>query len=209
MIAKLKGIIDSIGEDWVVIDVGGVGYLVYASRRTLSRLAGLGEAASLAIETHVREDHIHLFGFEEERERDWFRLLQTVQGVGARVALGILSVLDPDGLSNAIAARDKAAVARANGVGPKLAQRIVNELKDKAAALGVTMPQATGAKPAPAASTDDRAVADAVSALTNLGYKPTEAFAAVSRARHDLGGDAAVAALIQAGLKELGKELAS
>jgi len=208
MIARLKGIVDSIGEDWVVIDVGGVGYLVYASRRVLSRLPGEGEAVSLSIETHVREDHIHLFGFMDDRERDWFRLLQTVQGVGARVALGILSVLDPDGLSQAIAAQDKAAVARANGVGPKLAQRIVNELKDKAAALGVSLPKVTGSSSGASATTDDRTVSDAVSALTNLGYKPTEAFAAVSRANQVLGDKATVATLIQAGLKELGKELA-
>ena len=207
MIARLKGIVDSIGEDWAVIDVGGVGYLVYASRRVLSRLPGVGEAVSLSIETHVREDHIHLFGFMDDRERDCFRLLQTVQGVGARVALGILSVLDPDGLSQAIAAQDKAAVARASGVGPKLAQRIVNELKDKAPALGVVLPSITSASSAASSADDDRTVADAVSALTNLGYKPTEAFAAVSRVRNDLGESATVAMLIQAGLRELGKEL--
>lgn len=207
MIAKLKGIVDSLGEDWVVIDVGGVGYLVYASRRTLSQLPSVGEAASLMIETHVREDHIHLFGFTTTRERDWFRLLQTVQGVGARVALGILSVLDPDGLSQAIAAQDKTAVSRANGVGPKLAQRIVNELKDKIAGLAMPMGKA-GSTPAALVDGDDRAVSEAVSALTNLGYKPTEAFAAVSRARQDMDGKADVGALIRAGLKELGKELA-
>ncbi|RMF09136.1 MAG: Holliday junction branch migration protein RuvA [Alphaproteobacteria bacterium] len=207
MIAKLKGLVDSLGEDWVIIDVGGVGYLVYASRRTLSQLPATGDPVTLMIETHVREDHIHLFGFTTERERAWFRLLQTVQGVGARVALGILSVLDADALSQAIAVQDKTAVSRANGVGPKLAQRIVNELKDKAAGLAVPAGKPGGA-PAPAMAGNDAAVADAVSALTNLGYKPAEAFAAVSRARQALDGTADVGALIRAGLKELGKELA-
>lgn len=205
MIAKLKGIVDSSGEDWVVIDVGGVGYLVYCSSRTLARLPRPGEAASLVIVTHVREDHIHLYGFLTTAERDWFTLLQTVAGVGAKVALGILSVLAPDELAQAIAAQDKTAVSRANGVGKKLAERVVNELKDKVAALGA--PAAAGLAPVAAGGSGDgggnRDVADAVSALTNLGYRPAEAFAAVSRAVRDMGTDANLQALIKAGLKEL------
>ncbi|HSR55563.1 MAG TPA: Holliday junction branch migration protein RuvA, partial [Alphaproteobacteria bacterium] len=131
MIASLKGLIESVGEDFAVIETGGVGYLVFCSARTLSALPPAGEAAALKIETHVREDHIHLYGFATAAERDWFRLLITVQGVGARVALAILSVLPPSDLGLALAAGDKAALGRAAGVGPKLAQRIVTELKDK------------------------------------------------------------------------------
>ncbi|MDA5194908.1 Holliday junction branch migration protein RuvA [Govanella unica] len=202
MIAKLKGIVDSTGEDWVILDVNGVGYLVFCSGRTLARLPGAGGAASLVIVTHVREDHIHLYGFLNAAERDWFGLLQTVQGIGARVALGILSVLAPDELAQAIAAQDKTAVARANGVGRKLAERVVNELKDKVGALavasGLTLPQA-----ATADSGGNREVADAVSALTNLGYRPADAFAAVARAAKDMDAGAGLQALIKAGLKEL------
>jgi len=132
MIGKLSGLVDSAGADWAIVDVSGVGYVVHCSGRGFAALPGQGEPVSLWIETHVREDHIHLYGFPEAAERDWFRLLSTVQGVGARVALAILSVLAPDDLIQAIAAQDQRAVARANGVGPKLAGRIVTELKDKA-----------------------------------------------------------------------------
>lgn len=200
MIAKLKGIVDSAGEDWVVVDVGGVGYLVFCSSRTLGRLPGKGEAVSLTIDTHVREDHIHLYGFMAERERDWFRLLQTVQGVGARVALGILSVLDPDDLSQAIIMQDKAAIGRASGVGKKLAERVVNELKDKVGGLAIRV---GGMSPVPVKPSGPSA--DAVSALTNLGYRPVEASSAVARAARDLGDGADLQALIKAGLKELAR----
>lgn len=205
MIAVLKGLVDNVGEDWAVIDVNGVGYLVYCSRRTLGQLPARGEAVRLEIETHVREDHIHLYGFQEIAERDWFRLLTTVQGVGARVCLAILSVLGPDQLVQAVAAQDKTAITQANGVGPKLAARIVSELKDKVGGFslgGAALAEGTGeaaAAPAKANGASD----DAVSALINLGYGRTEAFGAVAKASSRLGGDAQVGELIRAGLQEL------
>lgn len=206
MIAKLRGRLDSVGDDWLVVDVGGVGYLVFASARTLSAAPPMGGDLDLFIETHVREDHIHLYGFASGRERDLFRLLLTVQGVGAKVALAILSILEPDALETAIAAQDKAAIAQASGVGPKLAGRIANELKDKVAAAAL----AGAARPALAAvAGGDRGggdmAGDAVSALVNLGYRPSEAHGAVATAANDLGPDADVAALIRAGLKELAR----
>lgn len=200
MIAKLKGIVDEAGEDGAVIDVNGVGYLVFCSARTLARLPRRGEAVTLIIDTHVREDHIHLYGFLNEGERAWFRLLQTVQGVGARVALGILSALTPDDLSQAIAVQDKTALTRASGVGKKLAERVVHELKDKVGGLAAA-PAAVGIVAAQPSSD----MADAVSALTHLGYRPAEASAAVSRAARSLGAQADVKALITAGLKELAR----
>ena len=142
MIGKLKGLIDSYGEDYVLLDVGGVGYQVHCSARTLQHLPSPGEAAVLSIETYVREDQIKLFGFRSDQEREWFRLLQTVQGVGAKVALAVLGTLAPSDLANAIALRDKAAVARTPGVGPKVAERIVTELKDKAPAFANVDPAA-------------------------------------------------------------------
>jgi len=204
MIARLKGIIERIDADGAVIDVSGVGYLVFASGRTLSRLA-VGEAALLEIETHVREDHIHLYGFVDKAEQDWFKLLTTVQGVGAKVALAMLGILSPDELLQAIAAADKGAITRAPGVGPKLATRILSELKDKVGdlALGaVAQMPASGAVPVADAAAPT-AVADAASALVNLGYGPSEALGAVSRAAGQLGSGASVEALIQGGLKEL------
>ena len=199
MIARLKGLLDTVAEDSIVIDVGGVGYLVQCSARTLRGLPGPGEALALEIETHVREDHIHLFGFLDVVERDWFRLLQTVQGVGARVALGILSALSAADIGGAIGAQDHAPLTQASGVGPKLAKRIVAELKDKAPLpnLGVHL-IAAGADDAGAGDQ-----ADAVSALVNLGYGRSEAFAAVAHAARDLGEAAEVQGLITAGLKEL------
>jgi len=201
MIGKLTGLIDSHGDDWVLIDVGGVGYTAFASGRTLSALPGAGEAASLLIETHVREDHIHLYGFADAAERDWFRLLCTVQGVGAKMALAILSALGPNELVQAIAAQDKSTLTRANGVGPKLAARIVSELKDKTTNLALGAAALPGAMPrgpaAPAVSED------AVSALVNLGYRRVEAFGAVARAMGELGDAAPVETLIKVGLKEL------
>ncbi len=204
MIAKLKGLVDSVGEDWAIIDVNGVGYLVHSSSRSLSALPGAGEAIAMHIETVVREDAITLFGFVDELEREMFRLLTSVQGVGAKVGLAILSTLAPNELQNAIAAQDKTAVARAKGVGPKVATRIVNELKDKVSGLvfqpqGVQMPAHSGGAPVAGSGV----VEDAVSALVNLGYKPTEAHGAVAKAVNELGDDADVGKLVPAALKEL------
>ena len=199
MIAKLRGILDSTGDDWAVVDVGGVGYLVYCSARTLARLPEPGAPVVLEIETHVREDHIHLYGFLGAADRAWFRLLTTVQGVGARVAMAIQGVLGADELAQAVALGDRASLTRAPGVGPKLAQRILTELKDKVDAIAV--------QPIPvrlAAANGDHAT-DAVSALLNLGYKRPEAVGAVSAAVRSLGAEAAVEALIKAGLKELAR----
>lgn len=206
MISRLKGIIDGIDTDSAIIDVNGVGYLVFASGRTLSRLA-FGEAATLEVETHVREDHIHLYGFADTAERDWFRLLTTVQGVGAKVALAMLGIMSPDELLQAIAAADKAAITRAPGVGPKLATRILTELKDKVGnlALGVVAQQPVGGGAVGTEGAAPTAVADAASALVNLGYGPSEALGAVSRVAADLGEGAGVEALIQGGLKELAR----
>ena len=192
MIARLKGQVDAVGADTCVVDVGGVGYLVHASARTLGGLSG---EAVLHIETQVREDAIQLFGFTTSQERDWFRLLLSVQGVGGRVALAILSVLTPSELQHAVAAKDTASVARANGVGPKLAARIVLELRDKAGTLPV------GAVLAPVAAPGRGAVADALSALANLGFRPMDASRAVAEAVAEVGdGDAG--ALIRVALKK-------
>ena len=205
MIARLKGIIEDLGDDWAVIDVGGVGYLVFASGRTLGRLA-VGEAAVLFIETHVREDHIHLYGFADTLDRDWFKLLTTVQGVGAKVGLAIQSVLSGDEVSRAILSGDKTAITRAPGVGPKLAQRIISELKDKVGSitLGQALKTETGTGVAgPAANQAQGAVSDAVSALVNLGYSPSQALGVVSEAAGELGESADVGILIKAGLSKL------
>ena len=200
MIAKLKGLIDSVGDDWAVIDVAGVGYLVFASGRTLGRLVE-GEAAALMIETHVREDHIHLYGFWDENERDWFKLLTTVQGVGAKVGLALLTVLAGEELVRAIASGDKAAITRAAGVGPKLATRILSELKDKVGKLALG-PAAAVAEVGAGSTANE--TADAVSALVNLGYGASEALVAVSSAQGQMEDDVSVEALIRAGLAELG-----
>jgi Holliday junction DNA helicase RuvA len=200
VIAKLTGIVDQVAPEGVVIDVAGVGYMVFCSGRTQRMLPGAGEAARLLVETHVREDHIHLYGFIDESEKGWFRLLTTVQGVGAKLALAILSTLVPERLHEAILRQDKAALAQAEGVGPKLAQRICNELRDKVGGLAFAP---TAAAPSAAAPVADGAEADALSALVNLGYKRAEAQAAVAAASRKLGADAAVAALIRAGLQEL------
>lgn len=205
MIASLKGLLESSAEDSAVVEVGGVGYLVFCSARTLTALPRPGEAVALMIETHVREDHIHLYGFSGAAERDWFRLLITVQGVGARVALAILSALSPVEISGALAAGDKTVLGRASGVGPKLAQRIVTELKDRVGTLEFT--GADGAAAAPRGDGGDGldpALGDAVSALVNLGYGRAEAFGAVLEAAHELGGEAKVEALIRSGLNRLG-----
>jgi Holliday junction DNA helicase RuvA len=201
MIGKLKGIVEEVGEDELILDVGGVGYLVAASARTLRALPAVGQAATLLIETQVREDAIRLYGFLTASERDWFRLLQSVQGVGAKVALGVLGTLTGEAISAAIAHQDKAAMAMAPGVGPKLAARIVHELKDKAPAYGVA--DLGGAIAGDAGPKLPRAAADATLALIGLGYGRPQAAAAVSRALADLGAEAQTAALIKAGLKEL------
>ena len=202
MIALLRGVLDSMGEDWAVVDVGGVGYLVFCSRRTLSDMPAAGSAVRVHVETHVREDHIHLYGFLAESERAWFRLLTRVQGVGAKVALAILSVLSAEELVHAVTAQDKSAIVRANGVGPKLAARIVAELKDKTGETPFA-PAIVGGNGA-AAAVDTGAAEQAVSALVNLGFSRTEAFGAVARAGQELGDGAGTDDLIRSGLKELG-----
>ena len=202
MIAKLTGRVDSVGRDHAVIDVNGVGYLVHCPARTLGALPPVGETASLAVETLVRENAIDLYGFADAAERDWFRLLMTVQGVGAKVASALLSALNAADLATAIANEDKAMLTRADGVGPKLATRLALELKDK---VGTMMLGRAVASAIPAAAAPgDAAVADAVSALINLGYRRVEAAGAVERAMKKLGKGARVEALIPAGLKELG-----
>lgn len=209
MIAKLSGRVDSLGRDCAVVDVGGVGYLVYCSARTLARLAP-GTSASLLVETHVREDHIHLYGFGEAAERDWFQLLTTVQGVGAKVALAILSALDTDELARAVAAGDRAALSRAFGVGAKLAGRIASELRDKVVDF-LASPQAVaaGTPGGRRAAGLPGAIGDAVSALVNLGFGAAEALDAVSRAAADAtAADAAAPAvetLIRGALATLGR----
>jgi holliday junction DNA helicase RuvA len=202
MIGKLKGVIDSVDEETIILDVNGVGYLVSASTRTLGALPAVGAAAELLIETHVREDAIRLYGFLTAGERNWFRLLQSVQGVGAKVALGILGALSADALSAAVARQDKAMMARAPGVGPKLAARLVLELKDKAPALTAAdfAHAEAGFERAPKLA---KAAEDAVLALVGLGYGQPQATAAVARISAQLGPAAETAALIRAGLKEL------
>jgi Holliday junction DNA helicase RuvA len=201
MIGKLRGKVDAIGESHLIIDVGGVGYEVQASARALRNLH-VGDEATLTIDTHVREDAIRLFGFTSEVERTWFRTLQSIQGVGSKVALAVLGTLSPQDLANAIALGNTAAVEQTNGVGKKLAQRIVLELKDKAPALsvaGLNVP--AGAAP----KSDNNAAAEAISALTNLGYQPMQAAQAVAVAMNELGEGADVAKLIRRGLKELAR----
>jgi holliday junction DNA helicase RuvA len=201
LIAKLKGVVDTVDADSAIVDVGGVGYLVSASARTLRELAA-GDEVTVLVETIVREDAIALYGFLETAERDWFRILTTVQGVGARVALSILSTLSPDEIARAIAAQDRATLSRPAGVGPKLAARLATELKDKAAAFGVAPPgKGVEAPVMPVGSINE----DAVSALENLGYKRVEAFGAVARVTQRLGADARLDAVIRAGLQELAR----
>jgi len=201
MIGKLKGVIDSFGEDVVILDVGGVGYMVHCSTRTLEALPGRGQPATLAIETHVREDQIRLFGFTSDLEREWFRLLQTVQGVGTKVALSLLGTLKPGELATAIAMRDKAMIARAPGIGLKVAERIVTELKDKT----VSAIDPAAGRLADAFEAAPRPMADAISALVNLGYGAPQATAAVVVAAKSAGDNADAASLIRLGLKELAR----
>ena len=205
MIGKLKGVIDSYGEDFIVLDVHGVGYLVHCSARTLQALPSPGEAAVLSIETYVREDQIKLFGFRGDTEREWFRLLQTVQGVGAKVALSVLGTLKHNELASAIAMRDKAMITRAPGVGPKVAERIVTELKDKAPAFANVDPALVHLSGAIDNDRAPRPVTDAISALVNLGYGQPQAATAVASAARSIGEDADVSELIKLGLKELAR----
>lgn len=205
MIAKLSGVLDSVADTSCILDVNGVGYQVFCSARTLRNLPRAGEAVRLHIETHVREDHIHLYGFLSEAERGWFNLLQTVQGVGAKVALAILSALAPDELFRAIASGDKTTLNRCDGVGPKLAARLITELKDKVG--GIALGPVATASPADTAVAESAngPVADALSALVNLGYKRADAFGAVTTAARTLGDKANVQQLIPAALKELAR----
>ncbi|AHB48408.1 Holliday junction DNA helicase RuvA [Hyphomicrobium nitrativorans NL23] len=207
MIGQLRGKVDAIGEAHAIIDVGGVGYEVQLSTRTLRNLK-LGEEVVLTIDTHVREDAIRLFGFKSEVERSWFRTLQNVQGVGSKVALGVLGVMSTQELANAVALGNFAAVEQAPGVGKKLAQRIVTELKDKAPALsvaGLNVPQTGPSAGASDVPVEGQAAAEAISALTNLGYNPAQASAAVAAAVTELGVEADTAKLIRRGLKELAR----
>lgn len=198
MIAHLKGLLAASGSDHAVIDVNGVGYLVGASAKTLDKLGGTGSAVTVHTVMLVAEDSIRLMGFATADERDWFRLLTSVQGVGSKVALAILSLLTPDELRTAVARADAATIARANGVGPKLAQRIVNELKDKAGGIALG---GAGAAPVPSGG----AAADAVSALLNLGFKPAEASTAVNAANDELGESASLDALVRLALRKAAK----
>ena len=197
MIARLTGTLAESAADHAVIDVAGVGYLVQASARTLHAIGPVGGTVMLFTEMQVREDAMTLFAFGSAGERDWFRLLTGVQGVGGKVALAILSILDPAELAHAIAAQDKAMVARANGVGPKLAERIVRELKDRVGGVALG-----GASPAAPASGGAQ---DAVSALLNLGFRPAEASAAVAKAEEELGAGAGLDALVRAALKKVSR----
>jgi holliday junction DNA helicase RuvA len=204
MIGRLKGLVDAYGEDHLILDVQGVGYLVHCSGRTLQNLPPKGEALMLIIDTHVREDMIRLYGFLSETERDWFRLLQNVQGVGAKVALAMLSVLDGMMLTQAIASGDKGLIARTPGIGPKLALRIVTELKDKVGSLPMGIAPIAGNQGG-AAEAISSAQQDAVSALVNLGYGQAQAFNAVKLASAQQSMDADTKTLIRYGLKELSK----
>ncbi|MCP4071810.1 MAG: Holliday junction branch migration protein RuvA [Hyphomicrobiales bacterium] len=203
MIGKLTGILDTVGEDHIILDVQGVGYQVHCSSRTMNGLPLAGEAISMVIETHVRETEIKLFGFSSELERDWFNLLQSVQGVGAKVALAVQSTLSAGELASAIALQDKAMITRAPGIGPKVGQRIVSELKDKAPAYSGSAAQELGLASDIGDGLAPSAVSDAVSALGNLGYSSEQAARAVSAALRLAGEEADSARLIRLGLKEL------
>lgn len=203
MIGKLKGMVDSFGDDWVLIDCSGVCYEVFCSARTLQAFPRVGETAVVFIETIVREDLIRLYGFANEAEKSWFNLLTTVQGVGSRVALAILSVMSPSELSSAVALQDKAMIGRANGVGPKLATRLITELKGKVPAIGAVDAGTLGLQSALGEGVAATNVADAVSALTNLGYSSAQASAALARVVAREGDDTPTEKLIRLGLREL------
>lgn len=199
MIACLKGLLERVGEDSAIVDVNGVGYEVFCSAKTLGALPPVGEAVAFDVETHVREDHIHLYGFASAAEKDWFTRLQTVQGVGARVALALLSILTPDEIAQSIMAQDKTMIGRASGVGPKLATRILTELKDKVPAFDGAAVVATGN----ASTTQSSTMAEAVSALVNLGYAQADAMGVVARVNRAADGNAPLEDLIREGLREL------
>ena len=203
MIGKLTGIIDVVKSNYVLLDVNGVGYIVFASGRTLSKIGGKGDPCALMIETHVREDHIHLYGFADALEQEWFNILTKVQGVGAKVGLAILSIASPNELSLAIAAQDKAVLARADGVGPKLATRIVTELKDKTASLDLSPINMQSKNKETNETMSEAHSMEALSALVNLGYGRSEAMIAINRAVKNLPEDADLGTLIKQGLKEL------
>lgn len=203
MIGKLRGIVDEYGDDFVILDVNGVGYVCFCSSRTLQQLPSPGEAAVLSIETIVREDMIRLYGFADTDEREWFRLLTTVQGVGTKVALALLSALRPTELASAIALKDVTALSRATGVGKRLAERIAQELKDKTPGFGSVDPALMALSGGIADRTAPKPLADAVSALVNLGYPQIQASAAVAAAARTAGEDATTEKLIRLGLKEL------
>jgi Holliday junction DNA helicase RuvA len=205
MIGKLKGLIDSYGDDFVVIDVNGVGYVAHCSAKTLQALPKPGEAATLSIETYVREDQIRLFGFISDEEREWFRLLNTVQGVGAKVALAILSTFRAGELATAIATRDAAMITRTPGVGKKLAERLILDLKDKAPAFAGVDPGVARLAGEIEAKTAPRPAVDAVSALVNLGYPQAQASAAVATALRTAGETPKTEALIRLALRELAR----
>lgn len=205
MIGKLRGVVDSFGEDFVILDVSGVGYIAHCSARTLQRMPKVGEPADLSIETYVREDMIRLYGFRSDAEREWFRLLQTVQGVGSRVALAILSVLEPDALANAIATGDKGTISRAPGVGPRLAARLTAELKDKAPTFAPIAPALVALTGAVEDGAAPRPVADAISALVNLGYPQVQAASAIASVLKGAGEGAEAKVLIRLGLRELAR----
>jgi len=213
MIGKLSGILDSIGDNFLIIDVGGIGYQVFCSSSTLSKCGQNGDTLSLLIDTHVAETFIHLYGFLSASEQQWFRLLNSVQGVGAKAGMSILAACPPEQLGFAIGAGDKAAIQRADGVGPKLAVRIVTELKDKAAKMALSAPMQGVEKIKTGASNDGGAPADAgmqsadndaVSALINLGYQRSDAYAAVLSARQKADNDnLELSEMIRLALKEL------
>lgn len=203
MFAKLKGLLDSTQSDTIVVDVGGVGYLVTASGKTIAQLPDIGKPVMLYIETHVREDKIQLFGFASAEEREIFRTLQTVQGIGGKAAMAILSALSPSEIMQAIASQDKAMIARADGVGPKLALRVVTELKDKVANLALMSAPANFNAPLSSGKAKPGLVDEATSALINLGYARNEAFVAASKALQQLGDGAQLTQIIPAALKEL------
>lgn len=208
MIGKLRGIVDNTSEDSIIIDVNGVGYVVFCSGNTLRKLPGKGETTSLLIDTRIGEDRFDLLGFLEESERQWYRELVKINGVSARIALAVLSVLTPAQLSNAIMAQDNAAFKQASGVGAKLATRIVTEMKDRAPGLtteSINLPEHSN-NIATSANTESPSIGDAVSALVNLGYNRTDAFTAISKAA--AGNELPVGELIRLGLKQLSKELA-
>lgn len=201
MIAKLTGAVDEVGEDSAIIDVGGVGYLVFCSSRTLSTLDVAKNTVTLSIETHVREDHIHLFGFTEPSEKDWFNLLMTVQGVGAKVALNILSALPPKELLNTLTAQDRTSLVQAQGVGQRLAERIISELKDKYVNLQLSQKSSYEKYLRPA----NQVFPDAVSALVNLGYPRNKAHHAAMQAEQSVGEGATVETIVKRALQELSK----